>query len=75
MDVALKLISIPISAGKIVQLTHFGNTSSKVDLKIFVDEINSDFRDKAVSDEFSIFAIDANKTPIKTLCQKMLLHK
>lgn len=61
----------PIPAGTIVELsgyvTHVGNTSLKVRVDIFVEEMYSDFREKAVSGEFTFVAIDENKKPIKIL--------
>lgn len=59
----------PIPAGTIIELsgyiTHVGNTSLKVRVDIFVEEMYSDFREKAVSGEFSFVAIDENKKPVK----------
>jgi acyl-CoA hydrolase len=59
----------PIPAGTIIELigyvTHVGNTSLKVRVDIFVEEMYSDFREKAVSGEFTFVAIDENKAPIK----------
>jgi len=47
----------PIPAGTIVELigsiTHIGNTSMKVRVDIFVEQMYSDHREKAVSGEFS----------------------
>lgn len=61
----------PIPAGTIVELfgqvTHVGNTSLKVKVDIFVEEMYSDFREKAVSGEFSFVAIDKNKKPTKVV--------
>jgi acyl-CoA hydrolase len=59
----------PIPAGTIVELvgivTHIGNTSLKVRVDIFVEQMYSDKREKAVSGEFTFVAIDENKKPIK----------
>ncbi|QCE42788.1 acyl-CoA thioesterase [Psychroserpens sp. NJDZ02] len=61
----------PIPAGTIVELdgyvTHLGNTSLKVRVDIFVEEMYTDFREKAVSGEFTFVAIDENKKPVKIL--------
>jgi acyl-CoA hydrolase len=61
----------PIPAGTIIELigyvTHVGNTSLKVRVDIFVEEMYSDFREKAVSGEFTFVAIDENKAPIKIM--------
>jgi len=61
----------PIPAGTIVELigsiTHIGNTSMKVRVDIFVEQMYSDHREKAVSGEFSFVAIDENKKPTAIL--------
>jgi len=61
----------PIPAGTIVELdgyvNHVGNTSLKVRVDIFVEEMYTDFREKAVSGEFTFVAIDDNKNPVKIL--------
>lgn len=61
----------PIPAGTIVELdgyvTNVGNTSLKVRVDIFVEELYTDFREKAVSGEFTFVAIDENKKPVKIL--------
>ncbi|WP_299103923.1 acyl-CoA thioesterase [uncultured Tenacibaculum sp.] len=61
----------PIPAGTIVELdgcvTHVGNTSLKVKVDIFVEEMYTDFREKAVSGEFTFVAIDENKKPVKII--------
>jgi acyl-CoA hydrolase len=57
----------PIAAGTIVELigsiTHIGNTSMKVRVDIFVEQMYSEHREKAVSGEFSFVAIDEHKKP------------
>lgn len=59
----------PIPAGTIVELdgyiTHVGNTSLKVRVDIFVEEMYTDSREKAVSGEFTFVAIDEHKKPVK----------
>jgi len=59
----------PIPAGTIVELvgkvTYTGNTSLKVRVDIFIEQMYSDEREKAVSGEFTFVAIDENKKPIK----------
>ncbi|TYB75727.1 acyl-CoA thioesterase [Bizionia myxarmorum] len=61
----------PIPAGTIIELsgyvTHVGNTSLKVRVDIYVEEMYTDFREKAVSGEFTFVAIDENKAPVKIL--------
>ena len=61
----------PIPGGTIIQLdgyvTHVGNTSLKVRVDIFVEEMYSESKIKAVSGEFTFVAIDENKIPIKIL--------
>lgn len=61
----------PIAAGTIVELiatvTYVGNTSMKVRVDIFVEQMYSEHREKAVSGEFSFVAIDEHKKPTKIL--------
>ena len=61
----------PIPAGTIVELTgyvtYLGSTSLKVRVDIFVEEMYTDSREKAVSGEFTFVAIDENKKPINIL--------
>lgn len=59
----------PIPAGTIIELigkvAYIGNTSLKVRVDIFVEQMYSDEREKAVSGEFTFVAIDDNKKPVK----------
>ena len=59
----------PIPAGTIVELfgrvSYIGNTSLKVRVDIFIEQMYSDEREKAVSGEFTFVAIDENKKPIQ----------
>jgi len=59
----------PIPAGTIIELigkvTYLGNTSLKLRVDIFVEQMYSDQREKAVSGEFTFVAIDENKNPVK----------
>lgn len=61
----------PIPAGTIVELvgkvTYIGTTSLKVRVEIFIEQMYSDLREKAVSGEFTFVAIDENKQPVKIL--------
>ncbi len=61
----------PIPAGTIIELvgkvTYLGNTSLKVRVDIFIEQMYSDNREKAVSGEFTFVAIDENKKPVKVL--------
>ncbi len=58
----------PIPAGTIVELVgtviHLGRTSLKVKVDIFIEEMYSYTREKAVSGVFTFVAIDENKNPI-----------
>lgn len=60
-----------IPAGTIVELigsiSHIGNTSMKVKVDIFVEQMYSEEREQAVSGEFSFVAIDEHKKPTKIL--------
>jgi acyl-CoA hydrolase len=59
----------PIPAGTIVELkgkvTYMGNTSLKVRVDIYVEEMYSENRQKAITGEFTFVAIDKSKRPVK----------
>ncbi|MCQ0110113.1 Acyl-CoA hydrolase [Zhouia amylolytica] len=61
----------PIPAGTIVELigkvSSVGNTSLKVRVDIFTEEMYSEKREKSVSGEFTFVAIDENKKPTNIL--------
>lgn len=61
----------PIPAGTIVELigkvSYLGKTSLKVKVAIYIEEMYSSSREKAVTGEFTFVAIDENKQPIKVL--------
>ena len=59
----------PIPAGTIIELigrvTYLGNTSLKIRVEIFIEQMYSEHREKAVTGEFTCVAIDENKKPMK----------
>lgn len=59
----------PIPAGTIIELigkvAHVGNTSLKVLVEIFIEEMYSDVRQKAITGTFSFVALDDNKKPVR----------
>lgn len=61
----------PIPAGTIIELVgrvvHVGNTSLKVFVEIYVEEMYTTIREKAVCGDFSFVAIDHDKKPISVL--------
>ena len=61
----------PIPAGSLVELIgkikYVGNTSVKVNIEIFVEQMYADIREKAVSGDFTLVALDENKKPTKIL--------
>jgi len=61
----------PIPAGTIVELigrvSKIGRTSLKVQVEIYIEEMYSATREKAVKGEFTFVALDENKNPIKVL--------
>ena len=61
----------PIPAGTIVELigkvSHIGNTSLKVKVEIYIEQMYCDEREKAVTGEFSFVAIDEHKKPTSIL--------
>jgi acyl-CoA hydrolase len=58
----------PIPAGTIFELigkvTHVGNTSVKVEVDIFIEEMYSPVREKAISGNFTLVAVDENRRKI-----------
>ena len=61
----------PIPAGTIIELVgkviHVGNTSLKVSVEIYIEEMYAEGREKAISGEFTFVAIDEHKQTIKVL--------
>lgn len=61
----------PIPAGTIIELVskviHIGNTSLKVLVEIFIEEMYKEGREKAISGTFSFVAIDENKKPVSVI--------
>ncbi len=59
----------PIPADTLVELIgkvkYVGNTSIKVNVKIFVEEMYDDIREQVIYGDFTLVAIDENKKPIK----------
>ena len=58
----------PIAAGTIIELigtiSHIGNTSMKVRVEIYVEQMYCEDRERAVVGEFSFVAIDEHKKPV-----------
>lgn len=61
----------PIPAGTIIELvgrvSYIGNTSVKVRVDIYIEEMYEDKREKAVGGDFTFVAIDENKKPVKII--------
>jgi len=61
----------PIPAGTIVELVgrvvHIGNTSMKVRVEIYVEQMYTNAREKAVTGQFSFVAIDEHKKPVSII--------
>ncbi len=57
----------PIPSGILVELiarvVHVGRTSLKVEVSIFLEQLDSDKRTKAVTGHFNFVAVDENKKP------------
>ncbi|QEC42067.1 acyl-CoA thioesterase [Pseudobacter ginsenosidimutans] len=60
---------MPIPAGTIIELvgmvSYVGNTSLKVKVEVFIEQMYSNDRDRAISGEFTFVAIDENKKAAK----------
>lgn len=61
----------PIPAGTIIELvgrvTYIGNTSVKVRVDIYIEQMYSEEKEKAITGEFTFVAIDENKNPVAIL--------
>jgi acyl-CoA hydrolase len=61
----------PIPAGTIIELSgiviQVGNTSLKVRVDIFIEQMYSEEREKAISGQFTLVAIDDHKKPTAIL--------
>ena len=61
----------PIPAGTIIELigkvVKVGNTSLQVQVEIFVEQMYSNTREKAITGDFTFVAIDENKKPVKII--------
>jgi acyl-CoA hydrolase len=61
----------PIPAGTIIELigtiTRIGNTSLDVKVEIYIEQMYTNHREKAISGNFTFVALDENKKPIKIL--------
>jgi acyl-CoA hydrolase len=61
----------PIPAGTIIELigniSHIGNTSLKVQVEIYIEEMYSFEREKAITGTFTFVAIDEHKHKISVL--------
>ncbi|MGZ3874517.1 MAG: acyl-CoA thioesterase [Mucilaginibacter sp.] len=61
----------PIPAGTIIELVgkiqHIGNSSLKVLVEIYVEEMYSFEREKAITGTFTLVAIDKDKKPVKIM--------
>jgi acyl-CoA hydrolase len=64
----------PIPAGTIIELVgtvvEVGNTSMKVQVDIFVEQMYEQGREKAVSGRFTFVALDENNKPTKVLSKE-----
>jgi acyl-CoA hydrolase len=61
----------PIPAGTFIELigkvAHIGNTSLKVSVEIYIEEMYSFVREKAITGTFTFVAIDEHKHPISVM--------
>jgi len=59
----------PIPGGTIIELigkvTYIGSTSLKVKVEIFIEEMYSQLREKAITGTFTFVALDEHKKPVK----------
>ena len=59
----------PIPAGTIIELigkvSYVGNTSIKIKVEIYIEQMYTEHREKAITGEFTFVAIDEHKKPVK----------
>jgi len=59
----------PIPAGTIIELigkvSYVGNTSVKIKVEIYIEQMYTEHRERAITGEFTFVAIDENKKPVK----------
>lgn len=59
----------PIPAGTIIELkgrvSYVGNTSLKVRVEVFIEQMYSTGREKAITGDFTFVAIDEEKNPVR----------
>lgn len=60
---------MPIPSGTIIELigtvVHIGNTSLRVQVEIYIEEMYAFVRTKAITGSFTLVAIDENKRPLQ----------
>lgn len=65
-----------IPAGTFAELVskvvHVGNTSLKVEVKIYLERMHKDDKHLAISGSFTFVAVDDNHRPTPVVCEKML---
>ena len=64
----------PIPADTLIELIgrvkYVGNSSLKVNIQVFVENMYDDIRERAVSGDFTLVALDAEKKPVKIFEKK-----
>ena len=65
----------PIPHGTIIELigkvSYVGNTSLKIKVEVYIEQMYSTTREKAITGEFTFVAIDDEKKPVKILIDKL----
>ncbi len=61
----------PIPSGTIIELiakiVHVGNTSLKVQVEIYIEEMYSEHREQAITGTITFVAVDEHRNPIKVI--------
>ena len=64
----------PIPHGTIIELigkvSYVGNTSLKIKVEVFIEQMYSTVREKAITGEFTFVAIDEDKKPVSILLKE-----
>ena len=64
----------PIPHGTIIELigkvSYVGNTSLKIKVEVYIEQMHSTIREKAITGEFTFVAIDESKKPVSILLKE-----
>ena len=69
----------PIPADTLIELIgrvkYVGNSSLKVNIQVYVEHMYDEIRERAVSGDFTLVAIDSDKKPVKIFAREETAHQ